>query len=100
MLEVSSEFSRYSPCRESKVEKKKNMSSSVVFPPTTVPERTVSFLKNFFHPLDDETPEGAEAFGHLFSEDATYHLSPVLVYRGRPGKLLPRIEHYPSSVSD
>jgi hypothetical protein len=76
------------------------MSSSVIFPPTTVPERTVLFLKNFFHLLDDETPEGAEAFGHLFSEDATYHLSPVLVYRGRPGKLLSLIKHYSSSVSD
>lgn len=64
------------------------MSPSITFPPTTVPERTVAFLKNFFHLLDDETPEGAQAFGHLFTEDATYHLSPVLVYRGRPGKLL------------
>lgn len=64
------------------------MSSSIVFPATTVPERTISFLKKFFNLLDDESPEGAEAFGHLFTEDATYHLSPVLVYRGRPGTRL------------
>lgn len=66
------------------------MSAEVVFPPTTVPERTLSFLKKFFHLLDDETPEGAEEFGHMFTEDASYHLSPKLVYHGRPGKLYRR----------
>ncbi|OQV09741.1 hypothetical protein CLAIMM_13830 [Cladophialophora immunda] len=83
------------------------MSSSVIFPPTTVPERTVSFLKKFFHLLDDETLEGAEAFGHLFTEEATYHLSPVLVYRGRPAlieqriwawKTWPRMTHYINGI--